>query len=144
MITIYHQRATDDEPDITIFDVPQDRSKTLVEGVSERFERGSTIMTDEHIAYKNLEKAGYIHHTVNHSEGEYASGENNTIHTNNCECRIGLLKLWLRKHRGVNKWLLIHYTKSFQFSHNHRHFDISGKLVVTMAALLDQYSGRQA
>ena len=58
MVTIYHQRATDDEPDITIFDVPRDRSKTLVDGVSERFEHGSTIMTDEHIAYKNQEKQG--------------------------------------------------------------------------------------
>ena len=74
MITIYHQRATDDELDITIFDVPQDRSKTLVDGASERFKHGSTIMTDEHPAYKNLEKIGYIHHTVNHSEEKYASG----------------------------------------------------------------------
>ena len=144
MTTIYHQRATDDAPDITIFDVPRDRSKTLVEGVSERFERGSTIMTDEHIAYTSLEKVGYICHTVNHSEGEYASGENNKIHTNNCECRIGLLKLWLRKHRGVSRWRLIYYVKSFQFTHNHRHFDIGGKFVVTMAALLDQYPGRQS
>ena len=144
MITIYHQRATDDELDITIFDVPRDRSKTLVDGVSERFEHGSTLMTDEHPAYKNLEKAGYIHHTVNHSEGEYASGENNEIHTNNCECRIGLMKLWLRKHRGVSKWHLIFYIKTFQFAHNHRHYDISGKFVATMAVLLDQYQGRQA
>ena len=27
----------------------------------------------------------------------------NETHTNNCECRIGLFKWWLKKHRGVSK-----------------------------------------
>ena len=66
-------------------------------------------MADEHITYTSLEKSGYIHHAVNHGEGEYASGENNKIHTNNCECRIGLLKLWPRRHRRVSKWRLTYY-----------------------------------
>ena len=54
------------------------------------------------------------------------------------------MKWWLKKHRGVSKWHLILYAKSFQFVHNHRHFDIEGRFVVTLAALLDQYAGRQA
>ena len=64
--------------------------------VEERIEAGSTVMTNEHTGYKNLEKSGYGHHTVNHGEGEYASGKGNEIHTNNCECRIGLSKWWLK------------------------------------------------
>ena len=64
---------------------------------------GSTVYTDEYKAYNSLEKIGYDHHTVNHSEGEYASGEDNEIHTNNCECLVGLLKWWWvkRLHLGV-------------------------------------------
>ena len=54
MVTIYHQRATGDEPDITIFDVPRGHSRMLADMVGERFEPGSTVMTDEHPAYKSL------------------------------------------------------------------------------------------
>lgn len=144
MTTVYHQRSTKDEPDITIFDVHTGNSRTLAGMAAERFERGSTIITDEHPAYKSLEQRGYVHPTVNHSEGEYASGENNEIHTNNCECRAGLVKWWLKKHRGVNKGYLILYVKSFQFVHNHRHYDMYERFVVTLATILGQYSGRQA
>lgn len=144
MTTIYHQRAAGNEPDVTIFDVPRDHSKTLAGMAAERFEPGSTVMTDEHPAYKSLEERGYDHYTVNHGEGEYASGERNEIHTNNCECRAGLVKWWLKKHRGVSKWHLLAYVKSFQFVHNHRHYNMEERFVVTLAAVLGQYSGRQA
>ena len=144
MTTVYHRRAAGAEPDITIFDVPTGHSKTLAEMAAERFEPGSTIITDEHPAYKSLEQRGYAHPTINHSEGEYASGYHNEIHTNNCECRAGLVKWWLKKHRGVSKWHLISYVKSFQFVHNHRHYDLEERFVVTLAAVLGQYSGRQA
>ena len=49
------------------------------------------------------------------------AGDDNEIHTNNCECRIRLMKWWLKKHRGVSKWHLILYAKSFQVVHNYRH-----------------------
>ena len=143
MVTIYFQRATEDEPDITIMDVPRD-GKTLADMVQERIGSGSTVMTDEHTAYKSLKERGYDHHAVNHGEGEYASGENNEIHTNNCECRIGLSKWWLKKHRGISKWHLAFYVKSFQFVHNHRHYSLSGRFVVTLAMVLDRFDGMQA
>ncbi len=92
MITVYHQRATEDEPGLTIFEVPVNDGKTLAWRVTEKFERGARVITDEHTAYNSLGEAGYDHPTVNHSEGEYASGDLNEIHTNNCECRVGLLK----------------------------------------------------
>ena len=56
-----------------------------------------------------VKERGYDHHTVNHGEGEYASGKGNEIHTNNCECRISLSKWWLKKHHGVSKWHLAFY-----------------------------------
>ena len=143
MVTIHFQRATEDEPDITIMDVPRD-GKTLADMVQEHIESGSTVMTDEHTAYKSLKERGYDHHTVNHGEGEYASGKGNEIHTNNCECRIGLSKWWLKKHRGVSKWHLAFYIKSFQFVHNHRHYGFSGRFVATLAMVLDRFDGMQA
>jgi transposase-like protein len=135
MVTIYHQRAAKDDHDWTIFDVPRD-GRSLVEGVEKRIRSGSTVMTDEHPGYKKLGEAGYGHHTVNHSEGEYAAGDNNEIHTNNCECRVGLLKWWQKKHRGISKWHLESYVKAFQFTHNHRHYSIQGRFMVTLEALL--------
>ena len=56
MVTIHFQRATEYEPDVRIMDVPRD-SKTLADMVPERMEPGSTVITDEHTAYKSL-KAG--------------------------------------------------------------------------------------
>ena len=144
MVTIYHRRAAPDEPDVTILEVPRGDGRTLAETVAEKFEPGSTVITDEHQAYKSPEEIGYVHPAVNHGEGEYASGERNEIHTNNCECRIGLLKWWLKKRRGVSKWRLEEYVKSFQFVHNRRQYSINGRFVAALAAVLGQYLGRQA
>ncbi len=135
MVTIYHQRATETQEEWTIFEVPRD-GKSLVATVQSHIEFGSRVMTDEYKAYKNLEKLGYDHLSINHSEGEYASGVDNEVHTNNCECRAGLLKWWLRKHRGVSKWHLESYVKTFQFVHNHRHHPIDGRFMVTLETLL--------
>ena len=143
MVTVYFQQATGDEPDVTMMDVPRD-GKTLTDMVQRRIEPGSTAMTDEHTGYKSFGERGYDHHTVNHGDGEYASGERNEIHTNNYECRMGPLKWWLKKHRGVSKWHLEFYTKSFQFVHNHRHYSLSDRFVVTLAMVLDRFGGRQA
>lgn len=83
-------------------DVPRD-GKTLAGMVQERIGPGSTVTTDEHTGYRSLKGWGYDHHSICYGEGEYAPDENNETHTNNCECRIGLLKWWLKKHRGVSK-----------------------------------------
>ena len=143
MFAMYFQRATEDEPDIEIMDVPRN-GKALVDMVQECIGPGSTVMTDEHTAYKNLKERGYDHHTVNHGKGEYASGGCNEIHTNNCECRTGLFKWWLKKHRGVSKWHLEFYVKSFQFVHNHRHYGFSSRFVATLTMVLDRFEDRQA
>ena len=55
-----------------------------------------------------------------------------------------LFKWWLKKHRGVSKWYLAFYAKSFQFVHNHRHYGLNGRFVVTLAMVLDWFEGRQA
>ena len=82
MVTIYHQRATKDEHGWTIFHVPRD-VQSLAAVVRERIMPGSAVMTDECRAYAKPGEKGYDHLSVNHSEGEYASG------SDVCECRAG-------------------------------------------------------
>ena len=40
MVTIYHRRATPDEPDVTILEFPHGDGRTLAEMVAEKFEPG--------------------------------------------------------------------------------------------------------
>ena len=47
----------------------------------------------------------------------------------------------MAKHRGVSKWYLESYVKSFQFVHNHRHYGVNGRFLAALAAILDQYRG---
>ena len=74
MMTVYLQRATEDEPGLTIFEVPVNDGKTLAGRTAEKFEREPMTIPDEHTAYMSLGETGYDHPTVNHGEGEYASG----------------------------------------------------------------------
>ena len=110
MITCIHQRDK-----MTYFDVPVDKS--LIDLICKNVGYGSTIFTDEYSAYNQLQKHGFIHESVNHSQKEYANG---IVHVNNCECRSNLYQLWMRKFMGVNKHNLQTYSKTFQFIHNNK------------------------
>lgn len=61
--------------------------------------KGSTIMTDEHVSYRNL-GMDYFHHAVNHSAGEYV--RHFVIHTNGIESVWALLK---RQIIGIHHWV---------------------------------------
>jgi transposase-like protein len=65
---------------------------------------------------------GYMHETVNHSQGEYARGD---IHINHDEAIVSLFKPWLAKHRGVNKRNIPLYAATFQTLYNMR--DLSNR-----------------
>lgn len=114
MVMCYHQRGGN-----TIFAVPQNYD-SIASLVCSTIIKGSRINTDKYRAYNSLESLGYDHRAVNYGLKEYARGD---IHTNNCECRTALLRLWMAKHRGVNKFNLELYLKTFQFIHNIRHLD---------------------
>ena len=49
-----------------------------------------------------------------------------------------------KKHRGVSKWYLESYVKSFQLAHNRRRYGVNGRFLAALVAILDQYPGRQA
>ena len=78
---------------------------------------GASVVTNEFAAYRGLSSQGYIHHTVNHSAGEYV--RNYCIHTNGIESFWALLK---RGHYGIYHYMsakhLHRYVNEFAFRHN--------------------------
>lgn len=63
-------------------------ARNLREKIRENVDKDSTIMTDEFLAYRNLDKE-YTHFMVNHGKGEYVNGD---IHTNSAEGFFSILK----------------------------------------------------
>jgi len=78
---------------------------------------GARVTTDEFSAYRGLSNKGYIHHTVNHSAGEYV--KHYCIHTNGIESFWSMLK---RGYYGVYHYMspkhLHRYVNEFSFRHN--------------------------
>ncbi|MBM4241917.1 MAG: transposase, partial [Euryarchaeota archaeon] len=87
--------------------------------------------TDDYTIYIGLEEHTQVkeHHVINHSEKEYADGEN---HVNNCENRHSLLRQYLRIFRGVSKKKFNIYVKFFQFTFNKRVNWLEKALQVTL------------
>lgn len=85
---------------------------------------GSNVFTDEYNIYNRLTEWGYVHKTVNHSQGEYARDEDgdgfHEVHTNTIEGFWSLLRSWLRPHRGISQEKLPIYLGFFEFVHNSR------------------------
>lgn len=93
--------------------------KTLHAFVKERTAEGSTVHTDEFLAYKKM--TGINHQSVNHSVGEYVKG---MAHTNGIESFWATLK---RAHKGtfhkISKKHLQRYVNEFSGKHNARESD---------------------
>ena len=126
MVMCYYQRGGD-----VTFEVPQNYS-SIASLVCNVISKGTRINTDEFRAHHSLKSLGYEHHTVNHSLKEYARDD---VHTNNCECRTALLRLWMAKHRGVNKFNLESHVKTFAFLHNMRKQDDYSKFTKIISVL---------
>jgi transposase-like protein len=80
--------------------------------------RVSLVATDEYVGYKNLNRAGFRHETVSHSQGEYVRGE---VHTANLDSFWALLKRGVvGTYHNVSAKYLPLYLAEFQFRHNNR------------------------
>ena len=94
--------------------VPNTKAVTLKGFVREHVKPGSTIVTDEHAAYRGM--AEFNHMVVNHSVGEYVRA---MAHTNGIESFWALLK---RGYYGVFHYMspkhLHRYINEFSFRHN--------------------------
>jgi transposase-like protein len=92
---------------------------TLKAAIRDNVERTSTIMTDEWAAYRGIgEEFAGGHHTVNHSQGEYARGD---TYTNTVESYFALLKRGvIGSFHHVSKQHLDRYCDEFSFRWDHR------------------------
>lgn len=92
-------------------------AKTVQGYVVANVPRGAAVVTDEFAGYRGLNSKGYVHHTVNHSAGEYV--RHFCIHTNGIESFWALLK---RGHYGIYHYMspkhLHRYVNEFAFRQN--------------------------
>lgn len=79
---------------------------------------GSRIVTDEHVGFNDLDRAGFHHETVNHRQKEYARGQ---WHTNTVEAFWAMVK---RTIGGTHVWVspkyLPIYLREIEFRWNLR------------------------
>jgi len=102
----------------TILVVEKNLSKDLIHKKIQKHCKGFIkAFTDDYTIYNGLKEHPQVieHQIINHSEKEYAEGEN---HVNNCENRHSLLRPYLNIFRGVSKTKLNTYVKFFQFTFN--------------------------
>lgn len=100
------------------------QQKTIQPIIKRFVAKGSTLYTDEYAIYNRVTEWGYDHHTVNHSQAEYARDEDgdgfHEVHVNTMEGFWSLLRSWLRPHRGISQEQLPLYLAFFEFTHNVR------------------------
>lgn len=83
---------------------------------------GVSIHTDESHAYFRLDKRGYQHYCVCHSQKEFARDDDGDgfceVHCNTMEGIWTGLRNFLRMFRGVHKHYLAQYVVIFEWAYN--------------------------
>lgn len=98
--------------------IPSKKARHVMPKILEWVRPGSRIATDEALAFSELKDNGYQHGSVNHSAGQYVSGQ---VHTNTIEAFWGHVKRSI-KGTYVNvspKWLQT-YLWEFEYRQNMR------------------------
>ena len=100
--------------------VEDTKESTLSKIIKDVVARGTNIMTDESLSYKNLSKHGFDHQTVNHSQKQYVNGD---VHTNSVESLWSKLKstLWGIHHHTSSRHLP-NYLNEMASKHNNPNF----------------------
>jgi len=94
--------------------------------------RGSKVSTDDGYMYRDLKRAPYDHHAVNHSAGEYVRGD---VHTNTIEGHWSQLKRSIKgTHVHVSAKHLWKYVSEFSYRRNMRtsHTAMFDRLIVAL------------
>ena len=86
--------------------------------IESKVAKGSVIYSDGFGAYTHLNKLGYTHHVVLHSQQEYVRGK--VIHTNGIESFWAFAKRLLRSRRGLGKKHYHIHLKEAAFRFNNR------------------------
>jgi transposase-like protein len=115
---------------------PSLAARNVQSAIRENVEEGTLVLTDEHASFRGLSR-DYIHHTVNHSSGEYV--RKFYIHTNGIESVWALMK---RQISGTHHWLspkhIGRYLGEMTWRFNMRELEDGER----MNALLERTSGR--
>lgn len=125
----------DENAQVRATPVADTTGKTLTSYVEANVPEGASVVTDEFSAYRGLTGKGYIHHTVNHSAGEYV--RHFCIHTNGIESFWALLK---RGHYGIYHYMsqkhLHRYVNEFAFRQNTREAGTMGFIDQTIGRMI--------
>lgn len=99
--------------------VPDLKRRSLQEPIVQNVLKGSTIHSDEALAYDGLECRGYTHKTVKHRAKQYVDGN---CHINSIENYWSRLKNSIK---GTHVWVspqhMSKYTGEFEYRFNSRH-----------------------
>ena len=111
--------------------IPDVRRDTLHGFIRENVKPGSTVYTDEHLGYRNLEE--YDHHAVKHGAGQYVDGD---VTTNDIESVWAILK---RGYHGVyhkmSRKHLHRYATEFAERHNLRELDTIEQMILIVLGM---------
>lgn len=125
----------DENAQVRATPVADTTGKTLTGYVEANVPEGASVVTDDFSAYRGLTAKGYIHHTVNHSAGEYV--RHYCIHTNGIESFWALLK---RGHYGIYHYMsqkhLHRYVNEFSFRQNTREAGTMGFIEQTISRMI--------
>jgi transposase-like protein len=96
-------------------------AENLQRAIREHIEVGSTVCTDDFLAYRSMPKI-FTHKAIKHSAKEYARKEGDfTVHTNTAESKFSLLKRGIiGTFHQVSKKHLPLYLAEFDHRYNHR------------------------
>ena len=98
------------------------RQETVLPLVEDTTSPEATVYTDEAHTYNPLQEAGRDHHTVNHSDGEWARDDDgdgvNEVHTNTIEGAWTQWRNFIRPFRGLHQKYLSQYAVIFEWIHN--------------------------
>lgn len=98
--------------------VPGTKKTDLEPRAKERILPASTVFTDEHYAYRDLDGLGYKHSRVGHRQGVYVSGD---VHTNTIEGFWATVKRGLGgTYHNVSTKYLQSYLDEYAFRYNNR------------------------
>lgn len=104
--------------------VPNVKGSTLSEVVKRTVKRGTTVSTDEFVAYSLLSREGYRHGSVQHNANEWKRYDRRAHawhHTNGIESFWSLFKNSIRStHIHVSSKYMDRYLREFTFRSNHR------------------------
>jgi transposase len=94
-------------------------SSNLTPFIRGKIDIQSQVYTDEYKGYHKLVDQGFRHETINHSQGQYVSGD---VHTNTMEGFWSLVKNGITgTYRMVSPKYLQSYVNEFAFRYNHDH-----------------------